>query len=388
MIQLDYNIHPAKQIPFQELYDGLEQECLNRNVFKKMNRNLIIYSYSSSCAYEKKWNIYTLCARGLILDVANKKIVALPFPKFFNYSELENFILPNEPFECFDKIDGSLAVIYYYENQWNIATKGAFASDQAIWAKNWFDSHINQKNMHKDYTYLAEIVYHENRIVVNYDIAGLFLLGAYDVVCGQEIDINYLFEQNDNIGFFTPKKYEFQNIADAVENIQTWDASREGVVVRYQSGLRLKVKGGDYCRLHRIISGCTPLAVWEAMRDCQDIEQMRKHLPEEFRADIDTIVSIFEQKYEKNLTILKEDVERFADLDDKSLGILLNNKFAPINPVTRSFIFACRKYNFFEQIKQSCKMRTNFFNLFRPTANVLPGYAPTSAMNRFQNSDN
>jgi RNA ligase len=40
---------------------------------------------------------------------------------------------------------------------------------------------------------------------------------------------------------------------------------REGFVVRFASGLRIKLKGEQYCRIHKLISRCTPLALWDAM---------------------------------------------------------------------------------------------------------------------------
>jgi RNA ligase len=41
----------------------------------------------------------------------------------------------------------------------------------------------------------------------------------------------------------------------------------EGVVVRFASGLRLKLKREEYVRLHRLVTGLTPRRIWEMLKD-------------------------------------------------------------------------------------------------------------------------
>ena len=41
----------------------------------------------------------------------------------------------------------------------------------------------------------------------------------------------------------------------------------EGVVIRFASGLRLKLKREEYQRLHRIVTGVTPRRIWEMLKD-------------------------------------------------------------------------------------------------------------------------
>ena len=72
---------------------------------------LSIYNYTRSCQYESKWDEITLNCRGLVLD-RDGNVVAKPFDKFFNYEELKE--IPNEPFEVFEKMDGSLGILFNY----------------------------------------------------------------------------------------------------------------------------------------------------------------------------------------------------------------------------------------------------------------------------------
>jgi RNA ligase len=39
---------------------------------------------------------------------------------------------------------------------------------------------------------------------------------------------------------------------------------QEGFVLRYSNGLRVKIKGIDYCSIHRVVTNATPLSVWES----------------------------------------------------------------------------------------------------------------------------
>ena len=79
-----------------------------------------------------------------------------------------------------------------------IASRGSFISEQAEWANNFFffNDELQQhvENSFKDeYTYLVEIVYKSNRIVVDYgDYEGLILLSAIETLTGVELPYDEL----------------------------------------------------------------------------------------------------------------------------------------------------------------------------------------------------
>ena len=105
---------------------------------------LSIYTYTRTCQYERVWNRVTTRCRGLVADDGTGEIVALPLPKFFNVGEHEAGqpyapSLPDEPFEVYDKVDGSLAVVFHYAGRWRVASKGSFVSAQATWAQRLLD---------------------------------------------------------------------------------------------------------------------------------------------------------------------------------------------------------------------------------------------------------
>ena len=103
---------------------------------------LSIYNYSRTCQYENKWDDITKMCRGLILDKEGN-VIAKAFNKFFNYEELTLNDIPEESFEVFEKLDGSLGILFWYQGKWIISSKGSFTSDQATFGKYLLDTKYN-----------------------------------------------------------------------------------------------------------------------------------------------------------------------------------------------------------------------------------------------------
>ena len=66
----------------------------------------------------KRWDEYTRAARGIIFNKRTGECVARPFPKFFNLGEMPESQLnkiPKDPsnYEVYDKLDGSLGILYW-----------------------------------------------------------------------------------------------------------------------------------------------------------------------------------------------------------------------------------------------------------------------------------
>lgn len=117
---------------------------------------LMIYNYTARAQYDNVWNAATLACRGLICDLAGK-VVARPFPKFFNLDQVTT--LPDEPFEVYEKLDGSLGILYWLDGQPCIATRGSFDGEQARWATQWIQDNwwnSDKGPLYNDCTYLFE----------------------------------------------------------------------------------------------------------------------------------------------------------------------------------------------------------------------------------------
>lgn len=251
-----------------------------------------IYNYSRKTQYEGKWDDITLKTRGLVLDNEGN-VVAKSFDKFFNYEELvgskfKPSQIPNEPFEVFEKLDGSLGILFNYNEEWILATKGSFSSDQAIRGMEILKKYRYERLV-KGFTYLFEIIYPENRIVCDYDFEDLILLSVIDNKDGYELQIHddkahlegiKIINLYNNLGFKLVKKYDGVEDYNTLKNII--DSNSEGFVVRFSSGFRMKVKGEEYVRLHKLVTQLSTYDIWEHLKDGKDVMELVDRVPDEF----------------------------------------------------------------------------------------------------------
>lgn len=378
-------IHPARRMKFQDLWGDLMMACSTGNVNeRKCSRSgLSLFCYTKNAVYQRAWTIpAVVMARGLILDPFKSEIVATPFPKFFNVGEFD-LPFPDRPFEAFEKLDGSMVTIFWHqpkgqsEGLWRCATKGSLDSPQAVWSQRWLLKYPHTvESLTKGTTYIAEAIYPENRIVIDYGSeAGLKLLAAY-AEDGREVPYADLFSISASSPFGIAQRAPYQSISELVAAQKALPASEEGWVLRFNDGNRLKVKGDEYCRIHRFISRCTPLAVWEWLRDGKPSEDFRKELPEEFWDDFDSIVGIISQKLTAIIVKVGARADEFKELSDKEVGL----KLASLDEVERKLIFPMRNQNG----DLFCNPKSNrvLFDLVRPTANELEGYKPSTSINR------
>ena len=243
---------------------------------------LTIWNYTETVQYEGKWDEVTLQTRGLVTD-GNGKVVAQPFKKFFNMEEGKHTATPD--FDVYDKMDGSLGILFNYEGEWVMATRGSFTSDQAVKGFEMLQKYDYQK-LHKGYTYLFEIIYDDNRIVVKYPYEDLVLLGMINTETGYEVDLYCedvdvrLKNLINNLGFKVVKKYD--GVRDYSELKGKVEQNSEGFVVRFSNGDRMKIKGEEYLRLHKIMTNVSTTGVWELLSNGGDINEFLKDVPDEF----------------------------------------------------------------------------------------------------------
>ena len=363
-----YKIHPARTMEFDTLYSGLMDRVEKGLITVQKWRDLEMFTYSRDCTFDKAWDVFTLMARGLILCPSKKVVVATPFVKFFNHNEF--FIeLPNEPFSVTEKMDGSLITAIFWDNEWWCFTKGSFQSEQGIWATEWFRKNVNTERMPTLFTYCFEVIYPANRIVVRYDFEGLVLLAVIYHTGEEWTNRRHLENLAEDMRVKIVPQKQYASLDDMVSVAEKMDISSEGFVVRFENGLRLKIKGIEYLRLHKIISDMSPLSVWEGLLHCENMKEIEKQLPEEFRLEYVKLLSFFQQKFEEVMEKIEECHKTYAHLSDKELGKMKH----PLQP----FLFSCRKKNLLEDAYKDTKVRQSVFNLFRPDGNVIDPDKPS-----------
>ena len=291
---------------------------------------LQILNYTRKTQFERAWNEYTLLSRGLIID-GFCDVIALPFKKFFNYEELiTSTIYPNAPiseYEVYDKMDGSLGIIFYYDGLWHIATRGSFTSDQSVRGKAILKQH-DLTRLNPENTYLVEIIYPENRIVVNYDGAEkLVLLGIMNRETGHDYTYDEMIEK---VAFEWPT-VEVVKRYDSVDDIAILKSrnvlNEEGYVMRLRgTDFRMKCKFEDYCRLHSIITNVSTKDIWACLRDGRDLNELLENTPDEFDTWVRDQIEKLQREYEFIEFHTKSRVQMLKSLMKDVLNIDPSNK--------------------------------------------------------------
>lgn len=283
-------------------FDFDKMRDLSQTKFIKIQQHpeedLLLFNYTPHTQYNNHWTAETLCARGLITDLEGN-IVARPFPKFFNLNEYDDE-LPELPFEVYEKMDGSLGIIYFVNGEARVATRGSFESDQAKYAMNMLREMYSHVQFNPAITYLVEIIYPENKIVVNYgDRRQLVLIGMIETASGVELPL-------EDIGLPVVKKYD--GLSTDIHSLSSLNESnKEGFVVRYSNGLRLKVKFEEYKRLHKLMTSVSERTIWKLLSNGDSMNELLENVPDELYNWVDQTVQKFQQEFKKIQDICKKE---------------------------------------------------------------------------------
>ena len=230
------------------------------------NGKLRIYNYSKKTQYESLWEHQTMVCRGLITDL-NDNIVARGFEKFFNYDSQIHSYMHEYDYTVYEKLDGSLGILYFYEDVPYIATRGSFDSSQALFATEILHTKYKHviPNLDKRLSYLFEIIQPENRIVIDYqDTRDIILIGIIETITGKDIHLDhpdYAFLKQD---FNVVKKINKKSIEalckDDIKN-------KEGYVILLENGTRIKIKFENYVLLHSLVDTLTNVKIWKMLGD-------------------------------------------------------------------------------------------------------------------------
>lgn len=264
------------------------------SIKKHPTADLYSIGYTQKVQFERLWDEITLQCRGLIID-GEGNVKSRTFKKFFNLDEHKEEEIPNEPFEAFDKLDGSLGICYFIDGNPYIATRGSFESDQAKHAtKVLYEKYYHLfDQLNHSCTYLFEIIYEQNRIVVDYgDLDDIVLLTLIDNETGEE--------SLPEIGFPIVKRYDGINDLSQLKALE--ENNKEGFVVRFKSGMRVKMKFAEYVRLHRIITGVSNVTVWEYLSQGKSFDELLDKVPDEFYNWLQITKKDLEDKFNQVLT--------------------------------------------------------------------------------------
>jgi RNA ligase len=240
---------------------------------------LSIYKYSRETVYTHAWDEITLRCRGVVLDEVGN-VVINGFPKFFNHDESDGKVAygmhKDMPYTITEKLDGSLIQVARWNGHLVITSSGSFTSPQAQKAKLFLEKYehlIGEYN-----TYIFEIIYPENRIVLDYkDKQALTLLAVRNTETGLEFPLGHYEAQ----GFDVVKTVDMTLEHIEAELPRAEYINAEGYIAKFADGYRVKFKYSEYMRLHKIVSGVNEKFIWEALRDKVSFDDILSNIPDE-----------------------------------------------------------------------------------------------------------
>jgi len=243
---------------------GLETLCEKYHIKATRHRqypDLICLKYSQieSPLGEK---IVQQC-RGIILDSSqNWEIVSYPYDKFFNYGEGHAVAIDWSQAKVYEKLDGSLIVLYFYNGKWRVQSSGTpdaagevngfgFSFAELFW-KVWQELGY-QLPVETDYCFIFELMTPYNRIVVQQTINQIVFHGIRNTQTLLEAEPTIWAEK---YGWELVKSYALTSWKEVIEASQHLDPmNSEGYIICDANFNRVKVKSPQYVAISHLREG-------------------------------------------------------------------------------------------------------------------------------------
>jgi hypothetical protein len=240
------------------------------------DEGLNLVKYSRLAQYHYAWGNFPQLrqARGHVVT-SSGEYVARPFDKFFNYQEAECEIDWSKPYKLYEKLDGFLLIVYYYNGRWRVNSSGSFDSIYSRWGESVIISPEFKELADKAKTYCFEGLHSDGQIVIKYQGDNrVVLLGARNNESGQHflpevLEISHLFELPHNYGSI-----------DKTELLAMDVEGREGFIVYQDNKPVGKIKFDNYVRLHSYITNVSHRAIHAAWAENR-LNEYLEDIPDE-----------------------------------------------------------------------------------------------------------
>ena len=286
------------------LVSGFDDWGSHGRIYIRHSGDLSIFNYQQTAIFDNRWDFLERVSRGLIINNKTGEIVARPFDKFFNWGERDRRTNANVSMVT-EKMDGSLGILYMDEGSPFIATRGSFDGEQAVWATEYLQVQWIYNSNYEfppGVTLLFEIIYPENRIIVDYgDREDLVLIAGRYIESGNYLTYRDLFDISDRFGFtLVPLAFENMKggvkVTDLILGQANLNSKAEGWVAYFDDGSIFKFKSHEYMALQKKIMGLSFKNTLQAVREGthMDIEIL---VPEEFLKEYQTWVLNIQRRY-------------------------------------------------------------------------------------------
>jgi hypothetical protein len=236
------------------------------NLTIKRDNGYVIFKYSQTGS-DFSEPIVQEC-RGTILWEQDMTPVCVPFFKFFNVQEQNAVDIDWSTARVLEKLDGSLAKLWYHNGGWHVSTNGTINAHNAELPMSIVDSQTGYRidnyydlfrlalwtadinygefksKLDTDYTYMFELVSPYNRVVIPYTETKLYHIGSRNN--------KTLKEEELDIGIEKPKEDSLSTLEDCLWATERMPFSEEGYVVVDSRYNRVKIKSPNYVAAHHL----------------------------------------------------------------------------------------------------------------------------------------
>ena len=320
--------------------------------------------------------------RGMIFD-ADGYIRRRPFHKFFNLSEVRETsykrvmdrILRGEEHWITEKLDGSMIAPFTLNGDIVLGTKAGvteisesipwscISSESALWIRS---------NVFQSRTPIFEFVSPDNRIVIEYDKPRLVYLAMRDNHTGEYI------EPDEPYPGPVVHPYQGQHSFDTYVKKVSGEQGREGDVLTFRDGMRVKIKCAWYVNLHNVLKDIALPYKVARLAWGGNVDDIYPMLPEDMRSAVEGQCNDFLMAVSAEHERLKGVLDRFSEWwitssgDRKSVAV----DFVPTldRPEDAKYVFACLDYKdipamWFDEIDKKVLSSQTQYEAFMERAN-------------------
>ena len=283
-------VFTSAQVDMDELEDLRRRGLVTADQHPELP--LTVHNYTAKRHIrEEEWTPLLSICRGLVID-PDGVVVARPFPRMRELRGDQQ--LPPGAFTAYEKLDGSMGVQYPTPEGPMIATRGRFMGRQAVRGSQLLAPY-RDFDFGEGVTPIWEIVYPENRIVVDYgDREEVVLLGLVKTQTGKELPLP---DQAD-VPFSVVPSVEGVTGADELRAMERPNA--EGYVVRmHETGDRFKVKFPAFDYLVAMRRGTMPYKVWRELMGGVSTEDLLASTPGGAQEGVALIAQDLQAKYDE-----------------------------------------------------------------------------------------
>lgn len=236
---------------------------INHRVHTKYPQ-LVLFKYDQIDSHKHMHEPIVQECRGVIIDTNTMMCVSKSFSKFFNYGELNAANIDWNTAKINEKLDGSLCVLYWYDNKWHVQTSGVPDASsniddlQITFSDLFWKTHndmgykLPSQNFDTDICLSFELMTPFNKVVVRHAEPKLVLIGAHNRLTGieyvpEELKLKY------SLPYDVVRSFPLNTIDEIVTSFDSINPyEQEGYVVVDNQFRRIKLKHPGYVRAHHL----------------------------------------------------------------------------------------------------------------------------------------